>query len=218
MNTPVLTIDGPSGAGKGTISKIVAKQLGWGYLDSGSIYRSLAVSLLKKSIAVDDYEQIIATASGLDLQFACVDEFRVNLEGQDITEQLGLESTSSLASKIAAIPKVRSVLLQKQRDFKKYPGLVADGRDMGTIVFPQAERKVFLTASVSERARRRHKQLKEKGVDVTVEKVTEDIEQRDLRDRQRSIAPLAMADDALCIDSSDMTIVAVVNIISQFNS
>lgn len=218
MSVAVLTIDGPSGAGKGTISRIMAKQLGWAYLDSGSIYRSLAIFLLKKGIFVDDHEKIVAAARNLDLQFDCADEPKVKLENQDITDLLDLESTGSLASQVATIPEVRAALLQKQRDFQQAPGLVADGRDMGTVVFPQAEHKVFLTASANERARRRYKQLKEKGIDAILIRITEYIEQRDLRDKQRSVAPLAMADDALYIDSSEMTIAAVIEIISQFNS
>lgn len=216
MTVPVLTIDGPSGAGKGTISRLMAKHLGWSYLDSGSIYRSLAIALLMKNIAADDYDQVVNTAANLDLQFECGDELIVKLENQDITNQLGSETTGSLASKIAAIPEVRAVLLQKQRDFKQFPGLVADGRDMGTVIFPEAEHKVFLTASAEERAGRRYKQLIEKGINANLMQITQDIQQRDLRDQQRTTAPLAMADDALYIDSSDMDIVAVVEIISKF--
>jgi cytidylate kinase len=217
MTTPVLTIDGPSGAGKGTISRLMAKQLGWHYLDSGSIYRSLAIALINNNIAADNVKQVVEVAANLNLQFECGDELKVKLENQDISDQLGTESTGSLASKIAAIPEVRAVLLQKQRDFQQSPGLVADGRDMGTVVFPEAEHKVFLTASAEERARRRYKQLIEKGIDANLAQITEDIQQRDLRDQQRSTAPLAMAKDALYIDSSEMTITAVIEIISQFN-
>jgi cytidylate kinase len=168
MRIPVLTIDGPSGAGKGTISRLMAKQLGWHYLDSGSIYRSLAIALINNNIAADDVKQVVEVATNLNLQFECGDELKVKLENQDISDQLGTESTGSLASKIAAIPEVRAVLLQKQRDFQQSPGLVADGRDMGTVVFPEAEHKVFLTASAEESARRRYKQLIEKGIDANL--------------------------------------------------
>ena len=213
MTIPVLTIDGPSGAGKGTISRAIAKQLGWHYLDSGSIYRSLAISLLYHNIEPENQEKVVAAAQNLDIAFECNEELRVKLDNQDITDQLGTESTGSLASKIAVIPEVRGVLLQKQRDFQQTPGLVADGRDMGTVIFPNAEYKVFLTASAEERARRRYKQLIEKGIDATLMQITQEIQKRDLRDQQRSTAPLAMASDALYIDSSELSIDAVIDAI-----
>jgi CMP/dCMP kinase len=211
MKVPVLTIDGPSGAGKGTVSRIVAKKLGWNYLDSGSIYRSLAIALLGQDVDVTDVHEILKVAQSFDLTFVCNDELAVKLNGVDITSQLGTEATGKVASIIAAIPEVRQVLLQKQKDFKKPPGLVADGRDMGTVVFPDAEIKVFLTASAAERALRRYKQLIEKGVDVNIQQITREIEERDCRDKERQIAPLAQADDALLIDSSLMTIENVID-------
>ena len=207
---PVLTIDGPSGAGKGTVSRIVAKKLGWNYLDSGSIYRSLAIALLQKNADLANMGDILTTAQALDLRYECNEELTVKLNGQDITSQLGTETAGNAASKVAAIPEVRAILLQKQKDFKKPPGLVADGRDMGTVVFPDADFKVFLTASAEERANRRYKQLKEKGIDVNILKVTSEIEERDRRDRERSIAPLIPAEDAFYIDSSTMTIEEVI--------
>ena len=210
MTIPVLTIDGPSGAGKGTVSRAVAKKMGWNYLDSGSIYRSLAVAALKQSADLQDESAIAGIAQAMVLEFDCGDELMVRLNGEDITAQLGIESTGNTASIVAALPEVRCVLLQKQKDFKQLPGLVADGRDMGTVVFPEAENKVFLTASADERARRRYKQLIEKGIDANLLRITNEIEERDRRDMERKIAPLAMASDALYIDSSDMTLNAVI--------
>lgn len=210
MTIPVLTIDGPSGAGKGTISRLVAKELGWKYLDSGSIYRSLAIALLQQGVDLVDEAAIVKVAQTMDLAFECNDELIVKLNGADITAQLGLETTGNTASIIAVLPKVRWVLLQKQQNFRQSPGLVADGRDMGTVVFPDATTKVFLTASAEERARRRYKQLKEKGIDANLSDLTLDIEERDRRDSERATAPLAMAENALYIDSSNMSITAVI--------
>ena len=210
MQIPVLTIDGPSGAGKGTVSRLVAKKLGWNYLDSGSIYRSLAISLQNDAINLANTSEIVKVAQVMALEFECGDELIVKLNGVDITNRLGLESTGNIASQIATLPDVRRVLLQKQRDFRQPPGLVADGRDMGTVVFPDAENKVFLTASAEKRAERRYKQLIEKEIDATLIKITNEIKERDRRDMERKTAPLAMASDAIYIDSSDMTIDAVV--------
>lgn len=210
MTIPVLTIDGPSGAGKGTVSRQVAKQLGWHYLDSGSIYRSLAIAVLENNIDPVQISDIINIARQMDLAFDCADELTVKLNGVDITAQLGTEATGNMASKIAALPEVRQVLLQKQKDFKKLPGLVADGRDMGTVVFPEANPKIFLTASADERALRRYKQLMEKGIDVNIGKITSEIEERDRRDQERKTAPLVPAENAFFIDSSAMTINEVI--------
>lgn len=210
MTVPVLTIDGPSGAGKGTISRLVAKKLGWNYLDSGSIYRSLAIALLQQGVDLADEAVIVKVAETMDLAFECGDELIVKLNGVDITAQLGLETTGNTASIIAVLPEVRQALLQKQQNFRQSPGLVADGRDMGTVVFPDASSKVFLTASAEERARRRYKQLKEKGIDANLSSLTLDIEERDRRDSERATAPLAMAENALYIDSSNMSIDAVI--------
>ncbi len=210
MNVPVLTIDGPSGAGKGSVSRAVAKKLGWHYLDSGSIYRSLAIAVIKASINLDNVKAITDLARDLELEFECHDELTVKLNGEDITAQLATETTGNTASVIAAYPEVRAVLLQKQKDFRKSPGLVADGRDMGTIVFPDAEYKVFLTASAMERAKRRYKQLIEKGIDANLVRITREIEERDRRDQQRKTAPLTRADDAYYIDSSDMALQKVI--------
>jgi cytidylate kinase len=210
VNIPVLTIDGPSGAGKGTVSRAVAKKLGWNYLDSGSIYRSLAIAALKQAVDLANEAAIVNIAQAMVLEFDCNDELVVRLDGVDITSQLGLESTGNAASIVAALPEARRVLLQKQKDFKRMPGLVADGRDMGTVIFPDAEYKVFLTASAAERAKRRYKQLIEKGNDANLARITNEIEERDRRDMERETAPLAMANDALYIDSSDMTLNSVI--------
>jgi cytidylate kinase len=210
VNIPVLTIDGPSGAGKGTVSRAVAKKLGWNYLDSGSIYRSLAVAALKEQVDLENEAVISSLAQIMVLEFDCGDELVVRLNGEDITAQLAHENTGNAASIVAAHPEVRRVLLQKQKDFKQLPGLVADGRDMGTVVFPEAENKVFLTASAPERASRRYKQLIEKGIDANLSRITSEIEERDRRDMERKTAPLAMANDALYIDSSDMTLESVI--------
>jgi len=210
MSIAVLTIDGPSGAGKGTISRAVAKQLGWNYLDSGSIYRSLAIAALKNNVNISNVDEVLSVAQAMLLEFECADELIVTLDGIDITSELPAETTGNTASLIAAYPEVRAVLLQKQKDFQQEPGLVADGRDMGTVVFPEAANKVFLTASAEERGKRRYKQLKEKGIDANLVQITKEIEARDRRDQERAIAPLKMAEGALYIDSSDLSIEQVI--------
>jgi cytidylate kinase len=211
VSAPVLTIDGPSGAGKGTVSRLLARKLGWHYLDSGSIYRALAIAVQEQAVDLENIQELVRTASTMALEFDCGDALVVRLDNQDITAQLGLESTGYSASIVAALPEIRLVLLQKQRDFLKMPGLVADGRDMGTVVFPETPYKVFLTASNAKRAERRYKQLKEKGIDANLSSLAKEIEERDRRDRERITAPLSMASGALFIDSSDMTIDAVIN-------
>ena len=211
MSAPVLTIDGPSGAGKGTVSRTVAKKLGWNYLDSGSIYRSLAIATLDQNIDLHDEAAVVKVSQQMKLAFECNEELTVKLDDKDITSRLATEETGNAASQIATLPDVRGSLMEKQRDFQKLPGLVADGRDMGTVVFPKAQYKVFLTADAATRAKRRYKQLIEKGICANLQLITHEIEERDRRDRDRSIAPLAMAEDALYIDSSDMKIAMVVN-------
>ena len=207
---PVLTLDGPSGAGKGTVSRALARHLGWHYLDSGAIYRSLAIAVLDREIALDDIDEIVAVAGSMQLMFEPGDVPRVVLDGQDITHRIGSETCGNTASKIAALGPVRQALLQKQREFCRSPGLVADGRDMGTVVFPDAHCKIFLTASAEERARRRYKQLKEKGLDVKLSDLTMEIDERDRRDRERSEAPLREAEDAVVVDTSTLSIEEVI--------
>ncbi|MCF6203747.1 MAG: (d)CMP kinase [Methylococcaceae bacterium] len=210
MSVPVLTIDGPSGAGKGTVSRAVAKKMGWNYLDSGSIYRSLAIAVLKKKCDIADLKSVVKIAEAMILEFECGDELIVKLNGQNITSELPSQTTANTASIVAAYPEVRAVLLQKQRDFQKAPGLVADGRDMGTVVFPNALKKAYLTASAKERGKRRYKQLLEKGINANLAEITKEIEVRDRRDQERTAAPLKKADDALYIDSSDLPIEKVI--------
>lgn len=210
MMAPVLTIDGPSGAGKGTVSRAIAKRLGWNYLDSGSIYRALAIAVLQNTIDVADEVAVTEMAKSMQLAFDCGDELLVKLNGVDITHQLGTETTGNTASVVAAYPSVRAALLQKQKDFRQMPGLVADGRDMGSVVFPDAPYKIYLTATAEQRASRRYKQLIEKGINANLDQITREIEERDLRDKQRATAPLVIPEGALVIDSSPLTIEQVI--------
>jgi len=217
---PVITIDGPSGAGKGTVARIVAKKLGWELLDSGAIYRVLAIATRHHGVGVKDEEPLIPMAAHLDVQFAINSdgESQVILEGEDVTSSIRTEEIGDLASKVAAFPRVREALLRRQRAFKVSPGLVADGRDMGTVVFNDAPVKVFLTASPEERAERRFNQLKEKGFDVRIGRLLDDIRQRDERDQNRKVAPLVPAEGALLIDSTNVSIEEVVNKILSFSN
>lgn len=211
MNIPVLTIDGPSGVGKGTVSQAVAKKLGWHYLNSGFIYRSLAISVIDKLVDIQDVVAVTLLAETMHLTFVYGVELAVTLDAVNITHRLSTEETGSIASQIAAYPEVRMALLQKQKDFRKLPGLVADGRDMGTVVFTDAPFKVFLTASTLERGKRRFKQLKEKGIDANLDKITWEIELRDRRDSERKAAPLIPAEDAFYLDTSDLSINEVIH-------
>ena len=208
---PVITIDGPSGSGKGTIAHRVAKALGWHLLDSGALYRLVALAAGKAGIALDDDKALAGIASALDVRFDSYKDGaeRIWLAGQDVTGEVRTEETGAGASLVARIPAVREALLERQRGFKRPPGLVADGRDMGTNVFSDATLKIFLTASAEERARRRHKQLKDKGMDVSLAALSRDIEDRDRRDSARSVAPLRPAEDARILDSSGQSIEAV---------
>jgi len=201
----VVTVDGPSGSGKGTISRRLAEQLGWHYLDSGALYRLVGVAAAWAQLDFNDVSALADLATRLDVRFAPgAGVERVYLDGTEVAAELRTERAGEAASRVAAIPAVRTALLQRQRDFARPPGLVADGRDMGTIVFPDAVLKVFLTASAEERAMRRHKQLKEKGIDVSLPDLSWDIAQRDARDANRTVAPLRPAPDARVIDSTSL--------------
>lgn len=215
---PVITIDGPSGAGKGTVARIVAEQLGWHLLDSGAIYRVLAVAAQHHNISAEDEASLLPVAAHLDVQFqiSTAGEGSVILEGEDVSNAIRTEEIGALASKVAAFPRVREALLRRQRAFKVTPGLVADGRDMGTVVFADAPVKVFLTASAEERAQRRFNQLKGKGFDVKIGRLLDDIRLRDERDQNRKVAPLVPAEGALIIDSTELSIEEVVSKILSF--
>lgn len=209
---PVLTIDGPSGSGKGTVSRAVAKALGWHLLDSGALYRLVALGARRAAIALDDAPALSNLAQHIDVRFGSrqVGEEIVWLCGRDVTRDIRTEEAGNDASKVAAIPAVRAALLERQRRFAEPPGLVADGRDMGTVVFPLAQAKIFLTASPAERAQRRHKQLKEKGVTATLAALSLEIAERDQRDITRSVSPLVASADAILLDTTGMSVDAVV--------
>lgn len=200
---PVVTIDGPAASGKGTIAAAVAAALGYGYLDSGSLYRLVALKALQTATGLDNEASVAALASALDIRF---EEGRIILDGVDATAAIREEAVSVGASRVAVHAAVRRALIDRQRAFRRPPGLVADGRDMGTVVFPDADLKVFLTATAEERARRRHKQLIAKGISVTMDSLLRDIRERDARDAGRAAAPLRPADDAVLLDTTHLTI------------
>ena len=204
---PVITIDGPGGSGKGTVAGILAKKLGWHLLDSGALYRLLALAASQQQLAFSANQQLLALAKNLPVQFL---QDQVLLAGEDVSLTIRTEQVGGLASQVAAIPEVRTALLQRQYDFRQPPGLVCDGRDMGTVVFPSAELKVFLTASVEERAQRRYLQLKAKGEEVKLASLLQEIRERDERDMGRATAPLKPAPDALILDSTQLSIEQVV--------
>ncbi|SFM20622.1 (d)CMP kinase [Marinobacter zhejiangensis] len=206
---PVITIDGPSGSGKGTVTQMLARRLGWHLLDSGALYRLTALAAVRQGVSFDDHAGLVQVAASLDVRFEPTpagEPVRVVLSGEDVTREIRTEAAGDNASKVAVVPAVREALLQRQRDFRQAPGLVADGRDMGTVIFPDAPTKIFLTASAEERAERRYRQLKEAGHDVKIDALLDEIRARDDRDMNRSAAPLKPADDAQVIDSTGLSI------------
>ena len=212
-SAPIVTIDGPSGSGKGTISRAVAVRVGWHLLDSGALYRLVALAGRKRSLNPDDIDGHARIAASMDVRFDVASDGgeAVILAGEEVTRQIRSEEAGQGASRVAAWPAVRSALLDRQRAFAKAPGLVADGRDMGTVVFPTADLKIFLTASPDERALRRYKQLKDKGSDVSLPALSREITERDQRDTTRTVAPLMPASDAEVIDSTGLSIDQVID-------
>jgi len=211
---PVLTIDGPSGSGKGTIASLVAQDLGWHLLDSGALYRLVAFGAAQQGIEMDDEVARADYAVTMNVAFQVVEgttEVLTLLDNQAVGDAIRSETCGNNASRVAALSRVRDALLQRQRDFRQAPGLVADGRDMGTVVFPDAGLKIFLTASAEVRAERRYKQLKEKGISASLAGLREEISERDARDSERKVAPLKPAADAVVVDTSDLNIDEVVN-------
>ncbi|UCB54387.1 MAG: (d)CMP kinase [Thiotrichales bacterium] len=216
-SVPVITLDGPGGAGKGTVCLLLANKLGWHMLDSGSLYRLTALEALRKDVRKEP--QLIEIAKKMDIEYVPVKgQLQVLLDGREVTDAIRAEAVGSRASEIAAIAGVRQALLERQRAFAVAPGLLADGRDMGTVVFPQAQLKIFLTASPEERAKRRYKQLKEKGIDANLPELVAELKARDKRDCERSAAPLKAAADAILLDTTEMSIEQVVEQVMQLAS
>jgi cytidylate kinase len=208
----VITIDGPSGSGKGTVAERLGQRLGWRVLDSGAIYRVLGIAATRANLGPEDPERLTELASHLPLSF---ERGKVFLAAQEVSAEIRTEAAGNLASKLAALAPVRAALLEWQRQYAQEPGLVADGRDMGTVVFPDAALKFYLIASPQERARRRYKQLKEKGLDVNLADLAREIRERDERDRKRSVAPLRPAESAIQLDTTKMTIEEVMQVVWQ---
>jgi len=209
-NAPVVTIDGPGGSGKGTLSSLVAAELGWHLLDSGALYRIVAAMARRQAIDLTDEKSLVAMIPNLQIAF---DGDRVDVNGDDLSDEIRTGEAGVAASQVAALPEVRDSILTLQKSFQRAPGLVADGRDMGTVVFPQAATKIFLDASAEVRANRRYKQLKNKGLSVNLRDLLQQIQERDARDRGRAVAPLKPTADALIIDSTQMTIEEVLQMI-----
>ncbi|MDE9516872.1 (d)CMP kinase [Xenorhabdus bovienii] len=208
----VITVDGPSGAGKGTLCQALAEALGWQLLDSGAIYRVLALAAIHHQVDIQSEDSLVPLAANLDVRFMPANgKLRVILEGEDVSNEIRTEAVGNTASQAATFPRVREALLRRQRAFRIAPGLIADGRDMGTVVFPDAPVKIFLDASAEERARRRMLQLQEKGFSVNFNRLLSEIQERDFRDRNRAVAPLVPAHDALLLDSTSMSIEEVID-------
>ena len=208
---PVIAIDGPSGSGKGTIASELASKLDFNYLDSGAIYRTLGIAVQKANVDFMNHAQIVEIYNKSDISFESDKPHNVILNGKDVSMLIRSQMGSDFASKLGQIPEIRDILLEGQRAYLREPGLVADGRDMGTTVFPDASLKIFLTASVKERANRRYKQLITKGIDATLPDLLQDLKERDKRDTERTVSPLKPAEDAVTLDSTDLTIDEVVN-------
>ncbi len=207
---PVIAIDGPSGSGKGTIAEMVANRLGFILLDSGALYRILGIAAHKANLELDNHNQVANLARTLEIEFCNAGTGTVLLNGEDVSKDIRTELGSSLASQVGLIPAAREALYERQLQFRKSPGLVADGRDMGTVIFPDATLKIFLTAVVSERAQRRYKQLIDKGIDATLPDLLRDLNERDRRDTERPVSPLKPAEDAVILDSTELSIEEVV--------
>jgi len=205
--TNIITVDGPSGSGKGTVSRLLAEKLSFNYLDSGALYRVLSIAAMRRKVDTSNKAELSLIAEHMDVIFktSAQGDFQILLEGEDVTSDLRTEDTGALASEIAAYTEVRNALLKRQRLFAQGDGLVADGRDMGTVVFPAADIKIYLTASIEERAKRRHKELIEKGEDVSLRALAEQVAARDERDMNREVSPLVAAEDAIELDTSDMS-------------
>ena len=208
---PVITVDGPSGVGKGTVCQWLAARLGWHLLDSGALYRLTALAAQRRQVSLEDETQLAAVAAGLAVEFVpdLDGALRIVLEGAQVGAELRSERCGNAASRVAALPSVRAALLRRQRNFRRFPGLIADGRDMGTVVFPEAGLKLFLTARGEESAKRRYKQLREKGLDANLKSLVEEIEARDRRDTQRTVAPLKPAVDAEMLDTTSLSVAEV---------
>jgi CMP/dCMP kinase len=210
---PIITIDGPGGSGKGTVGHLLAKALNWHFLDSGALYRVLALAAQRHDIAFDDESALEGLATHLDVQFVAMEEdsaSRIILEGEEVTDVLRTEECGNIASKVSAFLSVRVALLARQRAFRIAPGLIADGRDMGTVVFPDAPLKVFLLASPEVRAARRYRQLKQMGINVSLTQIQDELRERDIRDKTRAASPLKQAEDALLIDTDGVGVGAIV--------